>query len=155
VSVIALIACLVVLVLDPRRRTGSGRDGELGVELLFPPRPESTPFTVRSAAVPVVGAGLAGLLLATPAVGVALAAAMAAALVWRWGAVAVRLVAPVILLGVSLFVFAKQMDQNLPPDFAWPQNFDSAHWLTMGAILALGVDVVATLLRRRRERRSS
>ncbi len=150
ISVIALIACLVVLVVDPRRRPGSGRDGAPAIVLRYPPRPEATLFAVRGAAVPVVGAGLAGFLLATPAVGVALAVAMAAALLWRWGAVVVRLAAPAVLLGVSLFVFAKQMDQNLPPDFAWPQNFDSAHWLTMAAILALGVDVVATLLRRRR-----
>jgi hypothetical protein len=69
--------------------------------------------------------------------------------------VAVRLAAPAIVLGVSLFVFGKQIDQDLPPDFGWPQNFESVHWLTMGAILALGVDVVATLLRRRREGASS
>jgi hypothetical protein len=154
-SAVALVICLVVLVVDPRRRAGTGRDDPPAIRLRFPPEPEATLFGGRSAALPVLGAGLAGFLLATPAVGVAMAVAMAVALTWRWGAVAVRLAAPAIVLGVSLFVFGKQIDQDLPPDFGWPQNFESVHWLTMGAILALGVDVVATLLRRRREGASS
>ena len=98
----------------------------------------------------VAAAGVAGWLLATPPVGLAMAGAMALSLRWRWGALAVRLAAVVVLLGASLYIFAKQMTDNLPPDFGWPQNFDAAHWITMAGVLALGVDVVAELVRRRR-----
>jgi hypothetical protein len=74
---------------------------------------------------------------------------MCASLRVAWGAVTVRLVAVGVVLAASLFVFVKQIRDNLPPDFGWPQNFDSVHWATMGALLAIGVDVVAELIRRR------
>jgi hypothetical protein len=73
---------------------------------------------------------------------------MFASLRLAWGATVVRLGAVTVVLGASLYIFVKQITDDLPPDFGWPQNFDAAHWITMGAVLAIGVDVVAELLRR-------
>ena len=99
-----------------------------------------------------VGSLRSRLLFATPVVGLGLATAMLASLRWRWGGLAVRLGAVAIVLGVSLYVFGKQMIDDLPADFGWPQNFDAAHWVAMGAVLLLGVEVAAALLRRHAER---
>jgi arabinofuranan 3-O-arabinosyltransferase len=149
-SILALVVCVALLVFDPRRRRRSVLDPPPHLALLWPPSREPHLVALLPAALATLGAGVAGFLLATPAVGVGLAAAMFASLRWAWGAVTVRLVAVAIALAASLFVFVKQITDNLPPDFGWPQNFNSVHWATMGAILVLGVDVVAELVRRRR-----
>ena len=107
-------------------------------------------MTGRSAVLAVAGAAVGGWLLATPLVALAMALAMTVSLRWRWGSLTVRLGAVLVVLGASLYIFAKQLTDNLPPDFGWPQNFDAAHWVTMGAVLALGVDAVAELVRNRR-----
>lgn len=153
VSIVALLAALVLLVLDPRRRGGALRDDGPGITLLWPPRPETTMVRGVPAALAVTGAAMAGWLLATPAVALALAGAMLVSLAWRWGAVLTRLASVATLLGVGVFIVVKQMVDDLPADFGWPQNFDSVHWLTMAAVLLWGVDVVATLVRRGREHR--
>jgi len=150
ISIVALIVCVALLVLDPRRRRRSVLDPPPHLALLWPPSREPHLVGLLPAALATVGAGVAGYLLATPAVGLALAVAMFASLRWVWGAMTVRLVAVAVVLAASLFIFVKQITDNLPPDFGWPQNFDSVHWATMGAVLCLGVDVVAELVRRRR-----
>jgi arabinofuranan 3-O-arabinosyltransferase len=150
ISIVALLVCLVLLVVDPRRRRANVVDPPPRAALLWPPARERRLVGLVPAVVAAVGAGVAGTLLATPAVGVGLAVAMYASLRVTWGAVTIRLTAVGIVLAASLFVFAKQITDDLPPDFGWPQNFDSVHWATMGALLAIGVDVVAELIRRRR-----
>ncbi len=150
VSILALLVCAAVLVVDPRRRAGATRGPGPAISLLWPPRAEDRLVSGWRAGAAIAGAGAAGWLLATPWVGLAMAGAMLLSLGWRWGALAVRLTAVVVLLGASLYIFAKQMIDNLPPDFGWPQNFDVAHWITMAGVLALGVDVGAELIRRRR-----
>ena len=150
VSILALLVCAAVLVLDPRRRAGEARGPVPAISLLWPLQAEDRLVSGWRAGLAIAGAGVAGWLLATPWVGLAMAGAMLLSLGWRWGALAVRLTAVVVLLGASLYIFAKQMTDNLPPDFGWPQNFDVAHWITMAGVLALGVDVVAELVRRRR-----
>jgi arabinofuranan 3-O-arabinosyltransferase len=150
ISIVALIVTVGLLVLDPRRRQRDVLGPPPRFTLLWPPGRERDLVGVVPAAVATVGAALTGTLLATPAVGLALAVAMFASLRLAWGATVVRLAAVAVVLGASLFIFTKQITDNLPPDFGWPQNFDSAHWATMGAVLAIGVDVVAELIRRRR-----
>ncbi len=150
VSILALLACAAALVWDPRRRVGEPRGPVPAISPLWPLQAEDRLVGGGRAGLAVATAGVAGWLLATPPVGLAMAGAMALSLRWRWGALAVRLAAVVVLLGASLYIFAKQMTDNLPPDFGWPQNFDAAHWITMAGVLALGVDVVAELVRRRR-----
>ncbi len=150
ISILALLVCAAALVVDPRRRAGEARGPVPSIALLWPLQAENRLVSGWRAGLAIAGAGVAGWLLATPWVGLAMAGAMLLSLGWRWGALAVRLTAVVVLLGASLYIFAKQMIDNLPPDFGWPQNFDAAHWITMAGVLALGVDVVAELIRRRR-----
>jgi arabinofuranan 3-O-arabinosyltransferase len=153
ISIAALAVCLALLVLDPRRRRRWVLDPPPRLALLWPPARERQLVGLRPALLATAGAGVGGVLLATPAVGVALAVAMYASLRVAWGAVTVRLTAVAVVLAASLFVFVKQITDNLPPDFGWPQNFNSVHWATMGAVLAIGVDVVAELVRRKRSAR--
>jgi len=150
VSLVALLLCVGALVFDRRRPKRPALDRAPAITLLWPPAPERHLLAGRPAALAVAGAAVAGWLLATPPVALALAVAMAASLRWRWGSLSVRLGAVLVVLGASLYIFAKQATDHLPPDFGWPGNFDAAHWVTMGAVLALGVDAVAELVRNHR-----
>ena len=150
ISLVALLLCAVALVFDRRRANQPARDRAPAVTLLWPPVPERQLVTGRQAVLAVGGAAVGGWLLATPLVALVMALAMTVSLRWRWGSLAVRLGAVLVVLGASLYIFGKQLTDNLPPDFGWPQNFDVAHWVTMGAVLALGVDAVAELVRNRR-----
>jgi arabinofuranan 3-O-arabinosyltransferase len=147
-SILALFVCLFVLVRDPRRRQRSVLEPPPRVTLLWPPTRDRV-VELRPALIASVGALVAGAVFATPPVAVALGVAMFASLRLAWGATVVRLSAVAVVLGASLYIFVKQILDDLPPDFGWPQNFDAAHWITMGAVLAIGVDVVAELVRRR------
>ncbi|MET0804314.1 MAG: hypothetical protein ABW009_10485, partial [Acidimicrobiales bacterium] len=150
ISVVALLLCAVALVFDRRRANQPARDRAPAITLLWPPVPERQLVTGRPAMLAVAGAAVGGWLLATPLVALASALAMTVSLRWRWGSLTVRLGAVLVVLGASLYIFGKQLTDNLPPDFGWPQNFDVSHWVTMGAVLALGVDAVAELVRNRR-----
>jgi arabinofuranan 3-O-arabinosyltransferase len=148
-SIVALVACLVVLILDPRRRPGRLHDPPPAVTLMVPFAPERRLVSGRPAALAIAGTAVVSWMFATPAVALAVTAAMVLTLGWRWGALVTRLAAVGIVAFAAVFIFAKQIRNDPPADFGWPQNFESVHWLTMTAVLLLAVDVVAALVRRR------
>ena len=83
---------------------------------------------------------------------VALATGMAVLLALRWplGPSAVRLAAPVLYALIAGYVILRQGLERFPPDFAWPVQFEPAHWPGMLVVLLVAVEVGLTVHRIRR-----
>ena len=119
--------------------------------------PAAQPSTMAT-----VAAGIAVTVLAAASVPDWHAAALAA------GAVAVAalrhrrlwwlapMLAAISLGCAALFVLVQQYRFRYPPDFSWPNRFETVHILGMAAILALAVDYAVTVARARaRPRRAA
>lgn len=151
-SLLVLAACLVLIVTDPGRRSRPTRGGDPGLRLAWPPsRERVAPVPVRRTALVAAGAALTGALVATPLVGLVLAGAAVVALRRPWGPVLLRLAPAAVVASVGAYVFVEQVRNDLPADFGWPKLFAEVHWLTMGAVLLVGLDVVVSVLRREGE----
>ena len=76
ISILALLVCAAALVVDPRRRAGEARGPVPAISLLWPLQAENRLVSGWRAGLAIAGAGVAGWLLATPWVGLAMAGAM-------------------------------------------------------------------------------
>ncbi|HYF46782.1 MAG TPA: alpha-(1-_3)-arabinofuranosyltransferase family protein, partial [Acidimicrobiales bacterium] len=106
ISLGALVGCLALLVIDPRRRRREVADPAVEVSLLWPLRPRDRLVDLRPALLASLAALVLGIVLATPPVGVALAVAMFVSLRLAWGGTVVRLASVGVVLGASVYVFA-------------------------------------------------
>ncbi len=149
-SGLGVLACLVLLVLDPRRRravaaeaAGIARDPGLQPTWSPPWAGIASPSTPRVAVV----AGLVALLLTTafsgPVWGALAGVGAVAALRWRWGLPAVRLGAVLGLAGAGGYITLSQLVHRYPPDFDWPNRFEVTNW---PALLGVALLVIATLV---------
>jgi hypothetical protein len=93
--------------------------------------------------------GVAGAVLVRWEVGPIVVLLTLAALLWRWGRLALTGGA-IGLLGMSAgYVILKQLRNGYPPDFGWPDAFDAAHLWTSVALVLLLADVAVGWARRR------
>ncbi|HEU5109700.1 MAG TPA: hypothetical protein VFT95_14255, partial [Micromonosporaceae bacterium] len=146
-SVIAMVACIVLAVIDRRRRSDEVRVRPARLE--FPGRPASRPALVAGAAVWIVAAGL----LVGPVWALAAAAGSAVIL-----ALARRpRLAGLVTLGALAFIAAAIIwivRTEQPGPFAgWPARFDRLHTLGLFAAVSL-LPAAAGWPRRRRARPS-
>jgi hypothetical protein len=150
-SAVAALACLG-LVLTGRRRAVVRPWSGLGLRLpqLISPvagvgeRP--APATVAGI---TAATGVAGAVLVRWEVGPIVGLLTLAALLWRWGRLALTGGA-IGLLGTSAgYVILKQLRNGYPPDFGWPDAFDAAHLWTSVALVLLLADVAVGWARRR------
>jgi len=138
VSGLAVLGCLALVLLRPRRRA---HDAAVTPRLAPDPFSARRPPVLVSVLVAAVGAAFAG-----PAVGAALAllaVGMAFARRARWLAVVVR-VAPLAAMGGAVaFVLAKQLRNDYPHVIEWPTYFRPAHFLAYFALLGFALLVCA------------
>jgi hypothetical protein len=134
ISAVAVLACLVLCVVRPRRR----RRADHAV-----PVPASDPFGLRaprvavSALAVVVGAAFGGLIVGAALALLAVGAAIAPRV--RPLAIAVRL-APLLAMGAAVeFVWARQARNDYPHLVVWPTDFRAAHLLAFFAIVGLAL----------------
>ena len=138
VSGLAVLACLALIALRPRRR--DALDTAIPRIVVQPMRAPRLPL---AAAIAVVAAGA---LFGGLAIGVALggfAVAVALATRARWLAVAVRLTPIAALAAAAAFVVLKQLRNDYAHVLDWPTFFRPAHALAYVGLLAFALLVVA------------
>jgi arabinofuranan 3-O-arabinosyltransferase len=158
----AVLLCLAVAVLGWRRARARALVPPVDLAGAGPVLPESaSPFSFArasgrlrpaTAALLAVGAGVAGAVLVTPLVGVAVLALVAMALrLGRRGRAVLTVGALATFVAAALYVIARQSWKGgIRSDFTWPSAFDVSHVLAWVAVLLLATDVVLELLLRRR-----
>jgi len=150
VSGLGILVCLVLLVVDPRRRrtvVAEASAAAVGPGVTPTWRSPLTaieqPATARVTAV----AGLVALVLTAafsgPAWGLLAGMGAVAALRWRWGLPVVRLGAVLGLAGAGAYITLSQLIRRYPPDFDWPNRFEATNW---PALLGVSLLVIATLV---------
>ncbi|MFM7270794.1 MAG: alpha-(1-_3)-arabinofuranosyltransferase family protein [Actinomycetes bacterium] len=148
-SVLAVVACLGLAIVDPRRRPVVVDDGvaSLGVPGLGAPRLGGG----RTAVALILVAGV-GTLLAGPVVGIG--AGSLTLLAARWPRSRILLaVAPAVALGLAgTYVTWRQWRVQVPPAFEWPLGFTRAHVLGWVAVVLLAAAAILELLARRSDR---
>ncbi len=149
-SGLGVLACLVLLVLDPRRRRTLAAEAEADeVDPGLRPtwsdpragidRPSRWGVALAAGAVALLlTAGFSG-----PVWGVIAGVGAVAALRWRWGLPAVRLGALLGFGGAIAYITVSQVVHRYPADFDWPVRFDVTNWPVFTALALL---VVATLV---------
>jgi arabinofuranan 3-O-arabinosyltransferase len=164
ISVLATIACLVILagafVLRRRRATGtSGVDGDpapVGDRLaigapnapafvgrgLPRPLPRRTVATVAT----VVGTGAVAALVVRPWVGLLVAAFVLLAIRSPGWRLAMRVVPPLLVLGIALYITVGQRLERFAPTFDWPTRFSEMSVPTWIAIVLLASDAVISMV---------
>jgi ribose/xylose/arabinose/galactoside ABC-type transport system permease subunit len=90
-------------------------------------------------------------LVASPAAGLAVGAALFAGVWWRRGPALLGLAAATLALGVVVWITAEQLRSDFPSSFGWPEQFVAAHVPTLTALALLVAHVMAVALRTRRE----
>ncbi|MBL8775679.1 MAG: DUF3367 domain-containing protein [Acidimicrobiales bacterium] len=149
-SGLGIVACLVLLVVDPRRRRTVGAEAEADAADPGMRPTWSSPLAGidRPARLAVaLGAAAAALVLTTafsgPAWGVAAGLGALAALRWRWGLPLVRLGAVLGFAGAAGYITLSQVLRRYPADFDWPVRFDATNW---PVLLSVALLVIATLV---------
>jgi hypothetical protein len=158
VSLLALVACIALVVLDPRRRSAPAPvdpdwvfpamppDPELASPLLSYGRPRSTAATVAA----TVAAGVVAGAVADPLLGVAVAAAVLAASMTRRGRALLTVGAVGAMALSAMYVIVQQYRHGYRADFSWPEHFRRINLLAWAAVLLLGADALVERLRARR-----
>ena len=146
-SVLAILLCIVLIV--RRRPTAAAFVGGEGVRLRFQPiGPEAVPSTsVRTQLLVTVGTTLTAAVIAPPPVALATGLAVLLALRWSLGATVVRLAAPALYALIAGYIIIRQGLERFPADFAWPVQFEPAHWPGMLVVLLVAVEVGLTVSR--------
>jgi hypothetical protein len=159
VSALAALACLALAVRDPRRRpaVAAGEpDGawafpampaepELASPLLAYGRPSSTAAVVARS----LAAGQVARLGARPGLGVAVAAAVLAALLTRRGRAVLAGGAVAALALTAAYVVVQQYRHDFPADFTWPESFRRINLVAWAGVVLLGADALVERLRSR------
>jgi hypothetical protein len=147
VSAIAAVACLVLVVVDPRRRRVPLVVDDGTATLVVPGAGESPLGFGRSALATVIILGV-GTALAGPVVGgVAAILTLLATRVPRTRIIVAVL--PALAVGAAgTYVTWRQWRVQVPPTFEWPLGFTRAHLLGWTAIILLAATGLLDLLRR-------
>ena len=149
-SGVGIVACLVLLVLDPRRRRvvaaeAKAAEHDPGLRPIWADPRVGIDRPARWGAALTAGAVALVLTAAFSGIvwGVLAGASALAALRWRWGLPAVRLGALVGFGGAIAYTTVSQARHRYPADFDWPVRFDVTNWPVFTALALL---VVATLV---------
>jgi hypothetical protein len=164
ISVLASLACLGILVgafVLRRRRARAAVDADpeeapVGDRLAVgaPPAPVLAarwlprPLPRRSAATvaTVVGTGLGAALVVRPWVGLFVAAFVLLAIRWPAWRLVMRILPPVLVLGVAIYITVGQRLERFAPTFNWPTKFSEASVPTWIAIVLLASDAVIAMV---------
>ena len=149
-SGIGVVLCLLLLWRNPRRwaHASAGLRGDRWTDQVTPtfepivPRPSGAQEGTRTVVLATAGMTvLAALLIGAPWAPIVGLATLVCAR-WRWGPVAIR-VAAVSLLGLSaLSVVVRQVRNDFPPDFIWPNHFEAVHRVVLVALAFLLIDAL-------------
>lgn len=149
-SALGVVVCLVLLVVDPRRRRTVGAEATaVAADPGLRPTWSSPLAGIDRPARPIVavGAATAALVLTTafsgPAWGVLAGVGALAALRWRWGLPLVRLGAVLGFAGAAGYITLSELIRRYPADFNWPVRFDATNW---PVLLSVALLVIATLI---------
>ncbi|MEL7207033.1 MAG: hypothetical protein AAGK32_02170, partial [Actinomycetota bacterium] len=146
-SLLAVLAC-AVLIFRGRGRAPAG-DEEPGALIEPAPLDSDVPDVAPGRqALAAGGAFLVAVLVSTPAVALLTAGAVIVALRFRRGPLWVRLAPPLLYAAIAGYVMVENVRVRAPVDFAWPPQFEAAHWPGMLVVLLLGVEVGLGILRR-------
>jgi hypothetical protein len=163
-SIVAIVACLVV-VLRPRRRRGRHAvhieavepDDAASPQLVVPFTASEGPSSVTNAVVAGIVIGAIGAAVTSPFVGlIGGVATILIALVPRLRIV-VGIAAAACVAEAGIYTALHQLQLNVPANGAWPQSFaTAAQWAWAGVVLLAGDGAaeVARRAQRRTERRS-
>ncbi|MBK5224309.1 MAG: DUF3367 domain-containing protein, partial [Acidimicrobiia bacterium] len=150
-SLLAALGCLAILLLG-RRRPVVAPDRHAAPILDDPTRhPGRRPGPV-ALVLTTVGLGLGAFLLGGVAVALPVATAVAVALIWRRGRLALAIPGPLMLGPVAVWVAGIQWRREHLVGVEWPSAFDPAKWFVLAAILMIGADVIVGRVRRRTDR---
>ena len=149
-SGLGILACLVLLVVDPRRRRtvaaeATAAEGDPGLCPAWsdPRRGIDHPTRWRVALAAGAGALVVTAAFSGLAWGLVAGLGALAALRWRWGLPAVRLGALVGFGAAIVYITVSQAVHRYPADFDWPVRFDVTNWPVFTSLALL---VVATLV---------
>ncbi len=149
-SGLGVLACLVLLVVDPRRRRAIGAEADADAADPGMRPTWSNPLAgIDRPARPVVALGAAAAALVLTAAfsglvwGVLAGVGTLAALRWRWGLPLVRLGAVLGFAGAAGYITLSQMIRHYPADFDWPVRFAATNW---PVLLGVALLLIATLI---------
>lgn len=148
VSVVGLLGCAVLLAWPRRAELPSTRPSP--AVLSDPSRAGGTRPHPVGLGLTVLGIVVGATLVAGPWAGLVLGVLTLAALLVDRGRLALALPAVLTVPAVAVWVAAVQWRYDTPIGVEWPVVHDPAKWFVLVAVLALGADLVAGWLRRRR-----
>lgn len=157
VSVLGVLACFAIVLLNPRRRRSrrEARAARVPAGSAQPDQPLlHSPFAVNGARPNRVVAGLtagvvalAGAFIASPIVGVIVGIGAGVAMVRGWRLLPVAAVSALGLM--TGYILLQQVRYDYPPTFDWPSHFSRVTELAWFAVLCLAADVVVEVARDR------
>jgi len=142
-SVLAVLACLILAIWNPRRRQLSSEDSVDDGEavLVAPWSPRQRPTALR-ASFSVASVLLIGSLVAGPLVGSTAALFVLLACLWPPLRAFVALAPSVCLAAAGIYIAWRQMRVGVPPTFEWPLGFTRVHLLGWSAVVFLVADSI-------------
>jgi arabinofuranan 3-O-arabinosyltransferase len=161
-SLLAALACLVIVLLEMKKRyvpmfSSEPPDPATAIVRVEPVAPEpelrrplwrtGPPVPVLHAAVASVFLGLVAALVVHPLFALWVAFATAAALRLPKSRI-LGLAAPTLVVLAGSFTIAKQWRNGFPPDFGWADFFKPAHYLAWGGLWVVVVLLLTDFLRR-------
>jgi hypothetical protein len=156
ISVIAVLACLAIVVVTWIRRRGTlalltaPLPADADVALEWPGTTREPGLSRRASVLIAVGVGIAAGLAVGPWLGV-IAAGLAVLVLMRpsWRALLV-FAPPALIAAASVYIVYLQRRYRFPSVFEWPTLFPKATTLAWLALALIGIDVVIELVRTRR-----
>lgn len=142
-SVLAVLACLILAIWNPRRRQLSSEDSvDDGEAVLVAPWSARRRPTALRASFSVASVLLIGSLVAGPLVGSTAALFVLLACLWPPLRAFVALASSVCLAAAGIYIAWRQMRVGVPPTFEWPLGFTRVHPLGWSAVVFLVADSI-------------
>jgi arabinofuranan 3-O-arabinosyltransferase len=158
VSAAAILVCIGIAIWperpgDWRRRSPRGRREKYGYApipaslraFLMRPPPGPRP-SLRTAALSALGWGAVVALVSRPAIGLVAALALMIGSSLRFGRLACRCAALLVLLVLPLYAVTEQAQHHYWPDINWPANMSSANDIAWMGLALLGSDLLSGAL---------
>ena len=151
ISVVACLACVGIIVVAARRRTGTVAAFPNDRATWHTPTDVDHGHLTPSIGIAVcVAFALLGYLLAAPWVGMFVGVMVAFALRNRYGQLVLKFLPGAIVLSVAAYMAGGQLLERYPPRFEWPTYFESARMPTWIALLAFAAHATIANLKTRR-----
>ncbi|CAB5001409.1 unannotated protein [freshwater metagenome] len=142
-SLLAVLACLILAIWNPRRRSLSTADYvDDGEAVLVAPWHARRRPTALRASFSVGSVLLIGSLVAGPLVGITAALFVLVACLWPPLRALVALAPSACLAAAGIYIAWRQMRVGVPPTFEWPLGFTRVHLLGWSAVVFLVADSI-------------